>query len=108
MTATRKSAAMAIWLTIAASEAAIATDLRGQVQIRNSSHPAFTAAGITLKLYKGKPGQWDLIKTTSTEPDGMYYLRNVPAAADYALQVGGANFKLKVLMTVLSRTYLRS
>jgi hypothetical protein len=84
-----------------ASEAS-ATDLRGRVQIRNAYRTdAFAMTGVPVNLYAQKTSkEWVKVGTALTESDGMYYFPSV-APGDYALQVGGVNFQLKVLQQPL-------
>ena len=83
-------------LLLAVEETA-ATDLRGRVQIRVGFHSELLSKpGIPLRLYAEKAAkQWVRVGTATTDSEGMYQFQNVVPGI-YALQVGGANFRLKV------------
>lgn len=94
-----KTTLFALLLALAvASTQALATDLRGRVQINSQYRPQPIAqSGIAVRLFSEKgPKQWAQLRSTLTESDGMYYFQGV-APGVYALQVGGANFRLEVL-----------
>lgn len=79
---------------------AIATDLRGRVDAIHAYSPSpfpLAEAQVTILAIQQTPLGVTYIPwmTTLTGSDGMYYFRNVPPG-DFVLQVGGANYQLRV------------
>ena len=74
-----------------------ATDLRGRIDGQHPYSPyPFPVSGVRVDLCIWS-GRWDVIYTTLTGPDGMYYIQNV-GPGNYYLQINGTmNYPLSVL-----------
>lgn len=88
-------------LVLLAATAAAATDLRGRVEGTNSySSTPFPLGGTALYLYQQQAGQWRVVSSAYTAPNGMYYFRGI-APGKYVLQVERRNYAVQVGNTPL-------